>query len=124
MRLAIVATQPHIRAALVFLLEQQPDITVLCALGPTSNPVLRLVTLHPDVTLLDWELPGRLAQRILVALRRSPGHGRIVVLSAQEQAEAQARAAGADAFVSRDEPPAELIRALRAAHDARRLTVR
>lgn len=112
MRIVVVETQANIRAALAFLLEQQPDFQVLCALGPAPDLVARLLALRPEVILLDWELPRRLASRILLALRRSSSSPRIVVLSARSEDEAKARAAGAAAFVSKDEAPAALLRAL------------
>jgi CheY-like chemotaxis protein len=79
------------------------------------NLVARLLALRSEVILLDWELPQRLASRILLVMRRLPQAPRIVVLSARSEDEAPARAAGADAFVSKDEAPAALIRALHAA---------
>lgn len=117
MRIVVVETQAQIRAALSFLLEQQPDLQVLCALGPVPNLAARLLALRPEVILLDWELPQRLASRILLAVRRSSEAPRIVVLSAHAKDEAPARAAGANAFVSKDEAPAAIIRALHAARD-------
>lgn len=115
MRIVVIEAEAHVRAALTFMLEQQPDLQVLCAVGPVPDLVTRILAVRPDVILLDWKLPRRLARQILVAVRRSAEPSRIVVLSTRQEDEATARAAGADAFISKDQAPALLIRAIHTA---------
>jgi DNA-binding response OmpR family regulator len=62
--------------------------------------------------LLDWELPGHLAERVLFAARRAPSPPRVLVLSTRPDDEARARAAGACAFVSKSQPARQLIPSL------------
>lgn len=112
MRVAVVEGHDHIRAALCFLIEAQPGIQLLGAFGPWPDLTVRLLALRPDVVLLDWELPGHLAERVLRAARRAPSPPRVVVLSARADDEARARAAGADAFISKSQPPRLLIPSL------------
>lgn len=112
MRVAIVESQHHVRSALCYLIETQPGIEVAGAFGSRPDLVVWLLALRPDVVLLDWELPNHLAEQVLHAARRAPAPPRIVVLSARPEDEPRARAAGADAFVSKSQPPGRLIPSL------------
>ena len=110
--MAVVEDQTHIRAALCFLLEAQPGLQLVGAFGPWPDLTVRMLALRPDVVLLDWELPDHLAEHVLRAARRAPSPPRVVVLSARPDDEPQARAAGANAFVSKSQPPRLLIPSL------------
>jgi DNA-binding NarL/FixJ family response regulator len=66
--------------------------------------------------LLDWELPGLQAVDLLPALhvlRRPP---KVVVFSERREARREALTAGADAFVSQDDPPEGVLATVRAAN--------
>lgn len=112
MRVSVVEAHDHVRTALCFILEAQPDLQLVGAFDSRPDLVVRLLALRPDVVLLDWDLPGQLARQFLVAAHRVPAPPRIIVLSARPDDEPQARAAGADAFVSKSQPPALLIQSL------------
>lgn len=67
---------------------------------------------QPDAVVMDIRMPdmdGLEAAQIIKA--NWPGI-RVVILSLYSDYEAQARAAGADAFVTKGEPPAHLLAAL------------
>lgn len=112
MRVSVVEAQNHVRAALCFFIEVRPGIELAGAFGPGPDLLVWLLALRPDVVLLDWELPAHLARRVLRTLRRLPAPPRIVVLSARPEDEPQARAAGANAFVSKSQPPTLLMQSL------------
>jgi DNA-binding response OmpR family regulator len=63
----------------------------------------------PDLVLLDWEFPGRPAAAFLCGLN-GPA---VIVLSRRPEAAGAALAAGAEAFVSKADPPERLLEALR-----------
>jgi len=67
---------------------------------------------HPDLILLDWGLPGSGLAEQLADLRKACPQAAIIVLSAQPGAEEAALAAGADAFVSKADPPEKLLEAI------------
>ena len=69
---------------------------------------------RPDLVLLDWELPGLVANGLMNALRSLFPRLKVVVLSGRPEARRDALAAGADAFVSKGDPPDRLLAALRA----------
>ncbi|NTU83985.1 MAG: response regulator transcription factor [Chloroflexales bacterium] len=117
MRVVVIEAQAHVRTALMFLLQQQPDLEVLCAFGPGPDLVARVLALRPEVILLDWEMPRQLARQVLAATRRLPGASRVIALCTRPEDEAEAHAAGAHALVSKGEPPELVLRAIRGAYD-------
>ncbi len=112
MRVVVVEGQTHVRTALCFLIEAQPGMQLVGAFGYRPDLIVRLLALRPDVVLLDWELPGQMAEQVLRAARRAPSPPRVIVLSLGIDHEARARAAGADAFVSKSQPPRLLLASL------------
>jgi len=66
----------------------------------------------PDLVLLDWKLPGRPSHEVLRWMRRHPVFARLPVVvlttSHEEEDRRDALAAGADAFVSKPGPSADL----------------
>ncbi|MGD9002018.1 MAG: DNA-binding response regulator, partial [Anaerolineae bacterium] len=63
--------------------------------------------------LLDWGLQDSAAAEQFEALRQACHQVAVIVLSAQPGAEEAALAAGADAFVSKADPPEQLLAAIR-----------
>jgi DNA-binding NarL/FixJ family response regulator len=67
----------------------------------------------PDLVLLDWELRGLTPAELMPTLRRvCPGLA-VVVLSGRPEARSDATEAGADAFVSKTDPPDSLLAAIK-----------
>lgn len=112
MRVAVVDGHDHVRSALCFLIKGLSGMHLVGAFGSGPDLIVRLLALRPDVVLLDWGLPGHLAEQVLFAARRAPSPPRVVVLGAQPSDEARARAAGANAFISKSYPPQLLIPSL------------
>jgi nitrogen fixation NifU-like protein len=85
--------------------------------------------IQPDLVLLDWELPGLLAADLpnstssstveqarcylLDALHALHSHPKVIALSGRLEVRQLALDAGADAFVSKGDPPERLLTALR-----------
>jgi CheY-like chemotaxis protein len=74
--------------------------------------LVQLQATHPDLLLLDWELPGLSAIGSLAGLRKGFPAMLVVALSGQPEARRAALSAGVDAFVSKAEPPEQLLAAL------------
>jgi DNA-binding response OmpR family regulator len=64
--------------------------------------------------LLDWRLPDAAPGAVLPILRRMAPTLWVVVFSARAEARDAALAAGADAFVSKVDPPDRLLAAIAA----------
>ena len=72
----------------------------------------QLVATCPDLLLLDWELPGHKGTDVIPALHLVRPDLAVVVLSGRGEARRLALSAGADAFVSKTDPPERLLETL------------
>lgn len=112
MRILIADDQDCVRYALRTLLMQQPGLQVVGEAADSQGLLSQAQATAPDLILVDWALPG-LSQAGGVAILRSATRiCKIVVLSSRPGARRAAQAAGADAFVSKRDPPERLLAAL------------
>ena len=112
MRILLADAQAKVRFALRVLLERQPGFEVVGDAACSEDLLVRTAITCPDVVLLDWAVAGPMAARLIMALRHDcPGVG-IIVLSGRPEASRAALAAGADAFVSKGNPPEHLLGAI------------
>jgi DNA-binding NarL/FixJ family response regulator len=113
MRILLADDQPRVRRALRLLLEQEPWASVMGEAGEVESLLAQAEASRPDLVLLDWGLQGSESLDLLPTLRsRCPGLA-IVVISGRLGAEQDAVEAGADAFVSKADPPEQLLAAIR-----------
>jgi DNA-binding NarL/FixJ family response regulator len=108
----IADDQPQVRRALRLLLEQEPGAEVVGEATEASDLLAQLAAGCPDLLLLDWGLPGIAVEDLLMALRAACPALAVIVLSGQPEAEENALAAGADAFVSKADPPEQVLAAI------------
>ncbi|MBN1641283.1 MAG: response regulator transcription factor [Anaerolineae bacterium] len=113
-KVLIADDRSEVRSALRLLLEQQSAARVVGEAAAADELWERLDALTPQIVLLDWELPGLAPELQLALLHARCPRARVVVLSSLLGAGDAALAAGADAFVSKVEPPERLLAALRA----------
>lgn len=117
MRILLADDQPALRSAVRFLLEQEPDLSIVGEVGDVAGLMERVAALHPDLLLLDWELPGlnavRSARHVINFLYAECPDLHIIVLSGRPEVGLLALAVGADSFVSKADPPERLLAALR-----------
>jgi DNA-binding NarL/FixJ family response regulator len=92
------------RAALRRLMAQEPELTVVGEAIGARELLAQAQALHPDLVLLDWELPGLQGTDLLLALHCHGWPMKVVAYSERTEARQEALAGGADAFVGRDEP--------------------
>jgi DNA-binding NarL/FixJ family response regulator len=112
MVILVADRQPKVRFALRVLLERQPGLESIWEAVDAESLLAQLRVRCPDVVLLSWELPGLLPTRQLSELRDlCPGLS-IIVLSGRPRAQKAALEAGADAFVSKTDPPERLLGAI------------
>jgi DNA-binding NarL/FixJ family response regulator len=137
MRVLLADDQAKVRSALRLVLEQQPGVSILGEAVDITGLLDWVKAACPDLVLLDWELPGLEAagpstvlrqaqdgssgQGLLSALRKLCPYLAVIALSGQPEARRAALDAGADAFVSKGDPPERLLAAV---HDCchKRLT--
>lgn len=112
MRIVVADKQPKVRFALKVLLERQAEFKVVGETGNTCELLDLLEERRPDMLLLGWDLPG-LAQNTSVSALRAVRPGLLVIaLSGIPEARHAALEAGADAFVSKVDPPERLLAAI------------
>ena len=113
-RVLIVDDSPHVRQDLGTLLPLLGDIEVVGEAGNGEQAIRQAEALHPDVVLLDLEMPvldGYEAGRQIKA--RCPAI-RVIALTAYGNpvARERARQAGLDEFVEKGATVAEIVRAI------------
>jgi DNA-binding NarL/FixJ family response regulator len=114
MRILLADDQEQVRSALRFLLEQEPGVDVVGEASEVQDLLAQAAEVQPNLVLFDWELPGPQAAEVLSALRSCCPHVRVIALSGWPEARREALSAGIDAFVSKGDPPEQLLRAVHA----------
>jgi len=103
--------QAKVRSAMRLLLEQEPDVDVLGEAVDATGLLDWVKATSPDLVLLDWELPGFGRERIATLRELCPAVV-VIALSGQPEARQAALTAGADGFVSKGDPPEQLLAAI------------
>ena len=119
MRLLLADDQVWLRFAVKLLLEQEADIEVVGEAVDTAQLIEMNGWLNPDVVLLDWELPGirrtNAKQNLMTTLRTNNQELFVIVLSGRPESRPAAMSAGANAFISKADPPEQFLIALKKA---------
>jgi two-component system response regulator NreC len=113
----IVLADDHavVRTGLKLVLESEPDIEVVAEAGDADAAQRYVRGHHPDVLVLDFNMPGRSVLEVIPELVAEFPETRIVILTMQDEP-AFARetlAAGAMAYVLKESADAELVEAIR-----------
>jgi DNA-binding NarL/FixJ family response regulator len=113
MRVFIADPRASVRRALMLLIELQPGLEVVGEACMWADLLPGLATARPDVVLLEWTLITTRLAEVLESIHVQEPRLYVIVMSGRPEIQAIARAAGADAFVSKGEPPELLLTALR-----------
>jgi DNA-binding NarL/FixJ family response regulator len=112
-RILLADNDARVRSALQHLLYLEPGQIVIHESADLESLASQIREFQPHLVLLDWELPGRPAAALLLAIHNLSYHPQVIVLSKRPESEKEALAAGADAFVSKSDPPERLLRSFR-----------
>jgi len=112
-RILVADHDARVRRALQTLLHQEPGAFQIYESADLGGLARQVRNFRPSLVLLDWELPGRPAAALLFALHELDYHPRIIILSIRPEVEEEALVAGADAFVSKSDPPQVLLESFR-----------
>ncbi len=113
MRVVLADDHRDVRAAMRLLLEQE-GATIVAEASAADTLLTGAAEARPDLVLLDWELPGMPVEGLVRSLRVLCPGAVIVALSGRLEARAEALTVGADAFVSKADPPECLLAIVRA----------
>jgi two-component system, NarL family, response regulator DesR len=111
----VAEDQGMVRRALAALLRLEKDIEVVAETGRGDEVLSAAVAAHPDVVLLDIELPGVDGLTAAAALREALPASRVMMLTTFGRIGYLRRAieAGAVGFLLKDAPATELATAIR-----------
>ena len=112
-RILVADNDARVRSALQTLLRQEPGQIQMRESADLNSLAAQVQEFKPDLVLLDWELPGRPAAALLLALHRLDYHPSVIVLSTRPELEQDARDVGADGFVCKGDSPEQLLHVLR-----------
>jgi DNA-binding NarL/FixJ family response regulator len=114
-RVMIVEDFPVVADGLAALLEDQPDMTVVCSAGSLEESVERATEQTPDVALLDFRLPDGTGAEAGIRIRELRPDVKLIFLSRDDSdgARMAAMEAGASAFLHKSRAAAEVVDAIR-----------
>ena len=112
-RLLLADQNADVRHALALLLRTALDLEVVGEAGDFTGLSARSRE-QADLLLVEWAGIALEAPQLLAELRTLNDRLRIVVLSTQPEDRAAAIAAGADAFISKVDPPDQVLAVVRA----------
>ena len=114
-RVLIVDDDPLVRSALTLMLGGQSDVEVVGEAGDGREGIELARRLVPDVVLMDIRMPRLNGLEATQQLHAAPDPPRVIVLTTFDADEhvIGAVAAGADGFLLKDTPPAQILDAIR-----------
>jgi two-component system response regulator DevR len=117
-RLLIVDDHAVVRLGLRTLLAEESDLVVVGEAGTAEEALVQVAHHHPDVVILDIQLPGRSGLEACREIRQRFRETQVVILTshAAEGFAEQALQFGAAGYVLKQVGNEELVRAVRAAH--------
>jgi DNA-binding NarL/FixJ family response regulator len=112
-RVLLADDQLNVRSALRLLLEQESEFQVMGEVADATGLLMAAAEKEVDVVLLDWELPGLPADQLLRLLWYERPSLKIIAMSSRPEAQPAALDMGAQAFVSKNDPPERVLAAIR-----------
>ena len=111
-RFLLADDNPDLRSALRLMLETRLNAPLVLEAADHACLIEQCRAHNPECLILDWELPGLDDGNGLAALRKLLPDLKIIVTSAWPEAAEAAAAAHADAFISKTDPPSEILNAI------------
>lgn len=117
-RILVVDDHPVVREGIAAMLARQPDLAVAGEAGDGLEAVEKAVALHPDVVLMDLQMPRLDGVEAIRRIRAQLPKTQVIILTTYDTDELvfQGIQAGARGFLLKDAPREELFRAVAAVH--------
>ena len=114
-RILLVDDHPLFRAGVAAVLRAEPGFEICAEASEAMEARARALALRPDVAIVDLVLGGEDGLKLVRDLRRDCPAVRLLVLTMLDEAVYRPKAlqAGADAFLSKKEGPAQIVAAVR-----------
>jgi DNA-binding NarL/FixJ family response regulator len=116
-RIMIVNDHPIMRVGLRLAVQREADLELVCEVADAVEAILQFGLCHPDVVLIDLQLPYGSGLRAIEAIHRlSPGSPIVVLTTFPGEADLPGgNATGPVVFVSKAAPSEEIMAAVREA---------
>jgi two-component system NarL family response regulator len=116
LKLLVADDHPVVRRALVDMINNEPDMRVICESGNGRDAVTKAVAEQPDVCLLDLRMPGMDGIQAMKSIQERVPSARLVIFSSYNTQEDVYRAieAGAQGYVLKEAPVEDIIASVRA----------
>src|SRR5438132_33841 len=114
-RILIADDHLAVREGLRSLIDPDPDFKVVGEASDGNEAARKALELRPDLIVLDNSMPGMTGLEVARMLRDNLPQTKIVFLTLDPGIRDLALATGAAAHVSKDQPPQEIMRVVRAA---------
>ena len=103
-----------LREGIAFLLQATPGLELLGAFGDCTNLRADLQTLHPDVVLMDIDLPGLSGIDAVPIVKANSPQTQVLMLTVFDNEEKifQAIRNGASGYLLKHTPPSEILAAI------------
>lgn len=117
-RVLAVDDHPVFRHGIVSLLEDQPDMNLVAEASSGREAIQKFRAFHPDVTLMDLQMPEMNGLDAVIAIRNEFPDARIVVVTTYSGDVQVLRAlkAGAQGYLLKSLLHEELLETIRAVH--------
>jgi DNA-binding NarL/FixJ family response regulator len=118
LRILLADDDSKVRSALRLILEQDPRTDGIFEVENTETLLAWSALNEVDLVLLDWYLLGlHQPAHVFSYLRQNAPQLKIVAMGADNQSRQIAIALGADAYISKSDPPEELLKAVNQCRD-------
>src|SRR5215469_12108936 len=121
-RILTVDDHPLFRSGIAALLATQPDMNVVAEASNGRQAVQQFRTHHPDITLMDLQMPEMNGLDAMIGIRNEFPEARIIVLTTYtgDVQVLRAMQAGARAYLLKTLLDKELVETIRAVHSGKK----
>jgi two-component system, NarL family, response regulator len=116
LKVLVADDHPVVRRAVVDVINNEPDMRVICESGNGRDAVKKAAAEQPDVCLLDLRMPEMDGIQVMKAIKERVPNARLVIFSSYNTQEDVFRAieAGAQGYVLKEAPVEDIIASVRA----------
>ncbi len=117
--IAIVEDDQGLREQLVKLIEMTPDMQCAGAFASAEDALFQIQKQSPDIVLMDIKLPKMSGIECLTIIKKFVPTMKIIMVTVYEDSELifEALKAGANGYLIKSSPPAEMLEAIRDAYN-------
>ena len=115
MRIVLATGDTDLRLAIQLLLSEEPGINIIGSASDCDGLMALITSTHPDLSLLDWNLPGCDIEIVLRDIKSisTDTEMNLIVIGRHRRIRKTVLQAGADEYVVIGDPPENLLEVFR-----------